>query len=344
MTSAPEHQLFSRLIQRFAPGATLLSATPLSGGVSARVTALTIALQDGATQKLIVRRHGAADLARNPHIAADEFKLLHFLHAAGFPAPAPLYVCDDIFPTPCLVVSYIEGGPAPSTSSGDLAGVAAAPDVLQQLAAQLAALHRLAVAPRDLAFLPEQAQHVANKLNAPPASPGDSPDERRTRAALQALWPLPSRNPPVLLHGDFWPGNTLWRDGRLVAVIDWEDAARGDPLADLAISRLELLWAFGADAMQSFTQHYQTLNPLDLAALPAWDLYAALRQLSTLSGWGLDPAAEQTMRAGLHLFIDHAFAKLPAGMRLPAASIPSGRDGTAAGRDTSSIPHAGRPS
>ena len=29
-------------------------------------------------------------------------------------------------------------------------------------------------------------------------------------------------NRPVLLHGDFWPGNILWRDGRLVAVIDWE--------------------------------------------------------------------------------------------------------------------------
>jgi aminoglycoside phosphotransferase (APT) family kinase protein len=35
-----------------------------------------------------------------------------------------------------------------------------------------------------------------------------------------------------LLHGDYWPDNTLWRDGRLVCVIDWEDAALGDPLAD----------------------------------------------------------------------------------------------------------------
>jgi aminoglycoside phosphotransferase (APT) family kinase protein len=33
----------------------------------------------------------------------------------------------------------------------------------------------------------------------------------------------------------------LWRDGRIVAVIDWEDAQVGDPLADLANTRLELL-------------------------------------------------------------------------------------------------------
>jgi aminoglycoside phosphotransferase (APT) family kinase protein len=38
----------------------------------------------------------------------------------------------------------------------------------------------------------------------------------------------------VLLHGDFWPGNALWRDGALVAILDWEDAAIGDPLADVA--------------------------------------------------------------------------------------------------------------
>ncbi len=33
----------------------------------------------------------------------------------------------------------------------------------------------------------------------------------------------------------------LWKDGQLVAVIDWEDAPLGDPLADVANSRLESL-------------------------------------------------------------------------------------------------------
>ena len=26
----------------------------------------------------------------------------------------------------------------------------------------------------------------------------------------------------MLLHGYLWPGNLLWQDGRLVAVVDWE--------------------------------------------------------------------------------------------------------------------------
>ena len=48
MTSPTEHQLFERLIHRFAPGATLLRAWQLSGGVSARVTALEIVHVPGA--------------------------------------------------------------------------------------------------------------------------------------------------------------------------------------------------------------------------------------------------------------------------------------------------------
>ena len=51
--------------------------------------------------------------------------------------------------------------------------------------------------------------------------------------------------------------------GRLVGVIDWEDAALGDPLADLANSRLEILWAFGDEAMERFTREYAVYAPLN---------------------------------------------------------------------------------
>ena len=70
---------------------------------------------------------------------------------------------------------------------------------------------------------------------------------------MAAAWPLVRRNPAVLLHGDFWPGDVLWQAGRLTAVLDWEDAQVGDPLADVGNTRLEFLWAFGREAMQQFT-------------------------------------------------------------------------------------------
>jgi len=38
---------------------------------------------------------------------------------------------------------------------------------------------------------------------------------------------------PVLVHGDFKPGNALLEDDHIVALLDWETAHLGDPLEDL---------------------------------------------------------------------------------------------------------------
>jgi aminoglycoside phosphotransferase (APT) family kinase protein len=104
----------------------------------------------------------------------------------------------------------------------------------------------------------------------------------------------------------------LWRDGRIVAVIDWEDAQVGDPLADLANTRLELLWAFGPQAMQAFTRRYGALHAVDWTDLPYWDLCAALRPAGRLASWGLDPATANKMRARHRLFVRQAGARLGA--------------------------------
>lgn len=103
--------------------------------------------------------------------------------------------------------------------------------------------------------------------------------------------------PGVLLHGDLWPGNVLWREGQIAAIVDWEDAAIGDPLRDLAVSRLELLWAYDQGALEDFTERYHRAQPhVDLSALPTRDLEAAERLTRQLQNWGLDPGTETTMR------------------------------------------------
>ncbi|WP_342744626.1 phosphotransferase [Deinococcus hopiensis] len=83
-------------------------------------------------------------------------------------------------------------------------------------------------------------------------------------------------NPPALLHGDFWPGNVL-HSGHIDAVTNWEDAAWGDLLADMANTRLKLLLFFGAEAMESFTAQYCQRSALNFSALPRHGLRAALR-------------------------------------------------------------------
>ena len=249
----------ARIVRSVAPGARLQAARPLAGGVSARVTALEVAPPDGRT--LVLRRHGAADLARDPDIAAHEFRLLQILQAAGVPAPAPLHLdtSGTILPTPWLLQSFVEGETADVPADLD--------DHMRQLAEALAAIHRVPAA--DVPFLPLQEEQATALVARHRPEPDESLAESRLRAALAAAWPPPRHNPPVLVHGDVWPGNLLWRGGRLQAVVDWEDAATGDPLADLANARLELFIALGEDAAAALTRHYLALSAIDTAALTA---------------------------------------------------------------------------
>lgn len=294
-------QRFEQLVRKIDPQGKLLRAWPLTGGYSAQVTGLEIERADGQRQKLIVRQHGAIDLQHNPNIAADEFELLQFLKAAGLAVPQPYHVglSGDLFSTPCIVVEFVEGVTEFAPPH--------VPDFIRQTAGALAQIHQVNDARQDLAFLPRQRILYAGHFNQPSASDRPSPEERQIRVLLAAACPLIQVNSTVLLHGDFWPGNLLWKDGLLAAVIDWEDAALGDPLADLANARLEILWAFGDEAMQNFTRQYQALLPgLDYRNLPYWELYMALRPITKLADWALDAATETRMRERLNWFIAQA--------------------------------------
>jgi aminoglycoside phosphotransferase (APT) family kinase protein len=152
------------------------------------------------------------------------------------------------------------------------------PAFTRQLAAALAAVHNCRIVRADVPFLADVGDSVVNELGTGPHTLGGVVPEDAIRKVLQANWPPPTVSEPVVLHGDYWPGNVLWRDGRLVGVIDWEEAAFGDPMADLANIRLEIVWHFGTAAMDMLTSEYLMLRPAaETVTLPVWDLRTALR-------------------------------------------------------------------
>lgn len=289
-----------KLAERIAPGSRIMSYRSLTGGVSAQVIAIELALSDGQTLPLVVRLHGDADRQGNPAVATCEFKLLEALQATPVPAPKPYFLdpTGTIWPQPCIAIKYIPGETVFEATRF--------PNLIHQLAQTLAHIHRLDPAKVDLSFLPRTEPRLPEQ----PEGPQVSPEAILGWQALAAAWPLPAENPPTLLHGDFWPGNILWRDGQLVGVVDWEDARLGDPLQDLANSRLELLWAYGWKIMEDFTQHYLALAGIASRQLPHWDLWAALRTLGRLSGWGLSEPRVQQMKALRARFIRVAKASI----------------------------------
>lgn len=267
--SALDLASLTKVAQLVSPGSRLLQAAPLMGGVSAEVIDLQLQLPDGSPCRLVLRAHGAVDRGRNPDIAQQEFRLLQALGRAGVPAPRPCLLdqSGELWPVPYLVVEYISG--QTSLPSEDLGGS------LAQMAQALALIHR--VDPSALGFLPRVDVGPQNHCGQ-----------------------------VVLLHGDFWPGNLLWQHGQLAGVIDWEDAALGDPLLDLANARLELTWAAGQAAAELFTRQYLGQQAVDARELPWWDLWVARRATGQIAGWGLPPAQERAMRVSLERFVRQA--------------------------------------
>ncbi len=296
----------SELLRAARPGWRLVRAGPMPGATSARVTAIEAERPDGQRTALVLRQYGAANLKSDPHAAQTEYRLLQLLAAAGQPVPRP-YLADEscaILPGPYLLQELIDGEPIDEpTDLTDYAG---------QLAGALAAVHDCGFARAEVPFLADVRDHFARKLGTGSPRPDEYLRETVIRAELRARWPPAPVNRPVVLHGDYWPGNVLFRDGRLVGIIDWEDALFGDPLADLAITRLEISWLFGAAAGQTLTDRYLALRPeIDPATLPLWDLRAAVRACGfDLQAWGLPAAKLASMRAAHRAFTASALAKL----------------------------------
>ncbi len=274
-TAPDADQTFAPLAAHLSPNGRLRRTWSLAGGISASMTAVEMEDAHGRLQKFVVRQYGPAHRQQNPQIAAHEFQLLRHLQAAGIPAPRACYAdpAGALLGRPGLVMGYVEG--QIDFAPADL------PHAMRQFAAHLAQIHRLSSAKLDLPFLPRLA--ACPELARPqPAPAADALETAHLRRALAAAV-RPSSPTAVLLHGDYWPGNVLWQAGEITAVIDWEDARLGDPLFDLSISRMDVAWIFGPEALAIFTQAYVAETAVDTTYLPYWDVCAALR-LARLSG------------------------------------------------------------
>jgi len=229
-------------------GGPVLSARALRGGMSSAVHLLTTSDgADGAGQRrqAVLRRYVRPELnAEEPDIAEREARALRVAGSAGVPTPLLLAVdpAGAEAGAPAVLMSRLPGRVDwwPSDTGR----------WLRRLAELLPRIH---ASPRPA---PGALRRFAPDPQASYQPPGWARHPRVwERAAEICHGPAPLL-PEVLVHGDFHPGNVLWRWGKVSGVVDWQAACAGPAIIDVAHCRVSLL-TFGTEEAERFTALWQ---------------------------------------------------------------------------------------
>jgi len=245
----------------------------LHGGVSSSVHLVHLSNREA----VIVRRYGAYMQQVDPQACEREYRILGVLRGLDQPVPAPLLLDVDghSFGAPTVVLSRLAGRPL--MVPHDLT------DHLDQMARALVRLHALPI--DEMTFLPDQRVYVERSLQADRKPSGDRL-QQAVWAAAQRGWArvAESDGRPALVHGDYWPGNLLWRRGKLTGIVDWEQPRLGNPTKDVATCRADLSIVFGLDAADAFSTRYLAGGG-QVDHLEFYDLLVATWALREIEGW-----------------------------------------------------------
>lgn len=235
-------------------------------------TADIFAWGDGLVLKLLKREFPASDLEYEARIA-------RIIAATGFTVPAvgDLVKVED---RSGLIYERVQG---PSM----LQLLSAKPWKLFKVARQFAALHA-AMHHHQQVELPSWQERIARSIQATSLLSG-----KIKQYLLEILDQMPKEE--VICHGDFHPGNILMSPKGPV-VIDWNNAVRGHPLADVARTSLILrspilppntnIWQrailklFRRVFNYAYLRSYAHLRPYNAAQLKDWLPLVAAARLS----------------------------------------------------------------
>jgi aminoglycoside phosphotransferase (APT) family kinase protein len=207
---------------------------------------LTYQLTDAAGREMVIRRPPRGELLPKAHDMWREYRIIKGLWPTAVPVAEPIAYCDDpaIAETHFYVMGKADGRALyTGTGTAEYLDEAARRHAGEQFVDTLAALHSLDPADIGLAELGRPDQYVARQLKtwygswtASVAIAGHD-DARMHELHELLVGQIPEQGPGRIVHGDFGPHNSLFAaDGELRAVLDWELATLGDPLADFAYS------------------------------------------------------------------------------------------------------------
>ena len=240
LPTAPPGLDLDRLTAWFAdegPGAAgPLTASLIAGGKSN----LTYVVTDGVSE-WVVRRPPLGHVLATAHDMGREHRVMSALGDTPVPVPVTYGLCEDasVLGAPFYVMERVAGTPYRRASELAALGEARTRTISTRLVDTLAALHQVDPFEVDLGdfgkpegYLARQVSRWKKQLDA--SYTRDLPAADQLYAELAA--DVPAESAAGIVHGDFRLDNVLVDDhDRITAVLDWEMATLGDPLADLAL-------------------------------------------------------------------------------------------------------------
>lgn len=221
-----------------------LSIQQFRGGQSNPSFLLTIGKAEAAT-RYVLRKQPPGGILASAHRVDREYRVMAGLaDAPGVPVPAMHSYCDDasVIGTPFFVMDYIEGRVFDDPSLADIQRQHRA-GVYHHMIDTLAALHSVDVGAVGLADFGRPHGYIERQIARWRKQYDQSTDEPDPAMIALGDWlaeHVPPDSAPTIAHGDFRIGNLLIAPDLscVCAVLDWELATLGHPLADLAYACL----------------------------------------------------------------------------------------------------------
>jgi aminoglycoside phosphotransferase (APT) family kinase protein len=274
-------EVAQKLLNEISPGSQPVAIHLAPGSYSNFTHIVAARHPDGNEFCIAVRRYQAFGHYDRGQKARREFAALQCAWQNGIPAPQPLYLDETggLLGIPGIVTQYVPG--AQIESPDDPITWARA------LAETLARIHAVPgeVAPRSLLLDANAEATWFLHSDRIPDFMLAHPDGERVWQAVRQGFPRLEPVPPTLVHVDYWPGNILWDGGQISAVVDWEEAAFGDPAIDVAYCRMDIALRGLSQAADEFLRAYEAVAGHPLANLGFWELAAAARPMFSPQGW-----------------------------------------------------------
>lgn len=265
------NQDFKKIVASFSPNANLIGVKTLPGGYSSDVYILN--LREGSRiNKMVLRSEGSP---RSENRISTEFHLIKCLKHSNLPLPEAIHIDTSLkyFPKPFMIMSFIDGK---SFEPEDLDF-----SWMKKVSNLLNDIRSIEIS--NLPKLPIRVDPLDSLLEYLP----DEKEWRKVRKYLKSIGKSKFIGEYKFLHGDFWPGNILWKKNEIIGLIDWEYAAIGDPMSDIAVASLELRYKYGLKGVEIFQTLCTNYIDIDSKRLSLWLIYVSASTLKYIREWRL---------------------------------------------------------